>query len=107
MSKGLQESGVAQQAAQALLENLHVLQHALEQEVAQELGHRAVAEEGQVHGGGRVKQLAQLLVIARADDGGHCTGPLGLEQTAESASRWEERGEDVLEGLCRLDLRSG
>ena len=48
MQEGLQEGGVPQQAAQALLQDLRILQCPLQQEMPEELGRCGVAEEGQV-----------------------------------------------------------
>ena len=70
--EGLQEGGVAEQALEAALEDLGVLERARAQEVLQELGRGVVAEEAEVKALRVVEQLAHLLLIARAHARGHC-----------------------------------
>ena len=55
MHESFQEGGVAKKPAQSFLQNFHILECALEQEVAEELGGGCVAEEGEIEGGGIAK----------------------------------------------------
>ena len=50
MHESFQECGISQKPAQSFLQNFHVLQCPLKQEVAEKLGGSGVAEEGEVEG---------------------------------------------------------
>ena len=72
MHESFQERGISQQAAQSLLQDLDVLEGALEQEVAEKLGGSRVAEKGQIKTGGIAEKGTQLLLIPSCSCGSHC-----------------------------------
>lgn len=86
--ESFQEGGIAQQPSQTLLQDLNVLQRALEQEVAEELRGCCVAEKGEIKAACIAEQCTQFLIVPCCSCGSHCKTDNLLAYRFRNASIW-------------------
>lgn len=99
MHESFQEGGVSQEAPEALLQHLHILQGPLEQEVPEELGGCCVAEEGEVKAGGIAEQHPQLVIVPCCSCCSHCITAL-IHKLGLSAGHSPDHNFDCVVILC-------